>query len=134
MAKDYTADSGPIIRGSVWPPGDDSLTVSITKSSAWSAAAADGTWSWSLLLSRAQLGGTADVSVSASTVTRSTGTTTNDTINVTFDLTEANTTAIPGSGAEDIYVEVESTDGSGNTSTWDVVQGTAQVRDATGQP
>jgi hypothetical protein len=133
--KDYTAYDD-IVRGGRWPAAGDALTVQITNDSGWPAGA-DG-WLWELLLSRTLRGGTPDLALAADSVSVA-----DDVLTLTFHAAPDETLSLPGSGRQQFYVEVRSTEGGGTTTTgsgeppvvsyYDCVQGTAVVRNPAGE-
>lgn len=124
---DFTEVTGPIVRGGRWPAADDSLSVVVEKSSGWPAAAAT-TWTWKLLFSRTEKGGSADLELTASAAEIS-----DTTITLTFAATPAQTAQLSGAGKITFHVDLQSTDADGIVSYYPTVAGTAAVRDATGQ-
>ena len=121
---DYT-ENGEIVRGSRWPAGDDDVTITITKSTGWPAAAASS-WVWKLCLASRRSGGAADLELTASSKTIN-GTS----ISLAFSASAAETATLPGSGSKQFDVDLKSTDGA-EVSIWDALQGKAKVRDAAG--
>jgi len=115
-----------LVRGSQWPPGEQSKAIKLTRSSGWTSG--EDTWTWELLFSRSLSGGTPDLAVEAYSVTSD-----STTLTLLFKLTEEDTAALPGGTKQKFYVDLRSTDGSGNVSIWDEAQGYIRVRDAAGQ-
>lgn len=119
----YTTNN-EIIRGSQWPPADETCSVVITKTNGWPSGA--DTWTWKMHLSRNLSGGTPDLTLTASDVSVSS----ND-LTAKFSATPTETDSLPATGW--YRVDIESVDGSGVSSFWDAVQGRASVRDSAGE-
>jgi hypothetical protein len=120
--------AGPIVRGSRWPAGDLAKPIILTRDDPWEEAAAD--WSWQLLFSRTQRGGTPDLAVRADSVTVA-----GKVLTILFHLTPKQTASLSRRG-KTVHVELQSDDGQpdgAGVSTWDEVAGTAQVRDRAGE-
>jgi len=123
---DYTpASPGDIIRGSRWPPAEDYCEVRIENEGGWPAGA-DG-WDWDMLLSRTQRGGTPDLTLDAEHVSLD-----GDWIIARFHADDSETATLPATRGL-FFVEIKSTDGGGGVHFYDVVAGTAQVRNAAGE-
>ncbi len=117
--KNYTA-AEPIIRGSRWPPGEDVLTMVITKSTNWPADA--DTWTWTLAF--AERGDdSADAELEAASVSVS-----DAVLTLTFSMTGAQSAALPGSGKVILRVELVSVDGAVTSYYYDMT-GEATVYD-----
>ncbi len=116
---------GEIVRGSRWPAGDDSLTVTLTKSSGWPAGAAS--WTWKLLLSQNRSGGSPDLELTAASATIS-GTS----LTLVFHATDEQTATLTGSGKTRCWVDLQS-DNAGDIGVWPAAAGYVIVRDAVGE-
>ena len=133
---DYTLDANDepidVVRGGEWPPGGAPLTVTLTRATGWTT---EDEWTWALCFSRLNAGGTPDLVVTAATVSigdnEDAGD--NEVLTLTFYLTAAETLALGGDTKQLFRVDLRSTDASDHLSYWDVVQGTATVRGASGQ-
>ena len=121
---DYT-EHAQIIRGSRWPAAGDKLPVRLTKASGWPAGS--DSWTWTLRFARAWAGGGVDLTLTADTATID-----GDVMILTFAATPAQTASLPGSGQVKFNVDVKSDDGAGELDYYDCVQGTAEVRNPTG--
>ena len=107
---DYTEETGPIVRAGRWPPAGGSATIILTRTEngvalAWPAGAIG--WTWQLLLSRNQYGGTPDLIL---TSTSNTLPSTN-VLQLCFHATVAQTTTLPGTDRRRFYVHVRSNNG-----------------------
>jgi len=120
----YTANA-EIVRGGRWPAGSGTISLQLTKSGGWPASVES--WTWSLLLSRYQGGGAADLAIEADAVSLS-----GSTLTVTFYATPTQTASLGGSGRTKFAVELKSEDGSGVVSYYDQVEGYAWVRTRAG--
>jgi len=119
-------DYGEMVRGARYPPGDDPVTVTITKPSGWPVLAP--LWTWELLISRTLRDGTPDLTI-ASASAAVVGTV----MTLTFVGTPAETATAPDSTKPCFNVDVRSTDGAGVPSIWKCVRGTVNVRDYAGE-
>jgi len=123
----YTDPSwGDIVRGSRWPPAGDDFTIEISNTGGWPDGA-EG-WTWQVVLSRNEFGGTPDLILNADASL-------NDTVmSLTFHAEPDETAGLPGHRRVQYRVAVRSIDGSGVISYYDVLRGYAWVRDAVGEP
>ena len=125
--KDYT-ERAEIIRGSRWPPGAGFVTVRLHCSEGWAGA---DEWTWELLLSRTLRAGTPDVVLEADSAAEDGEDAT--WFIVQFHATHTQTSALPETKNRTFHVDIQSTDGEGVPSLWDVVEGTALVRSPAGE-
>ena len=107
---DYTEDTGPIVRNGRWPPGDDYVDVIIirTENDAeldWPVGAS--AWTWEMLLSRDQFGGTPDLTLTASVVSIS-----GNIATLSFTATKAQTNSITGTDKRRLWAQIKSTNGA----------------------
>ncbi len=107
MAKKNYTSAEPVVRGSRWPPGEDVLTLVITKSTNWPADA--DTWTWKLLFAEqgAAAGATPEVELTAASASVSSAV-----ITLTFFMTVAQSAVLTGEGKAVKRVELVSEDGA----------------------
>ncbi len=102
---------------------DYDLVLVITKSIAFPAAAADGTWTWTLKIDKERTaGGTADVVHDADSAVLSNG---DLTITLTFNVPKAKMVAPLEAGLNQI--DIESDDGSDKVLPWPEARGPVRV-------
>lgn len=118
---DYT-DTDEIIRGSIWPPAGDVMTLELTKSTGWAGA---GAWTWTLMISRHMDGGTADLELVATGASIA-----GDVLTLLFTATSAQTAALPLVGVYSVGLK---SDNGAIMSYYDAAQGIASVRDFVGE-
>lgn len=111
MSLNYTALTGPIVRGGRWPPADGNIRVILTRTQDGAALnwpiGADA-WTWQLRISRDQWGGTPDLTLAAASVSLS-----NNVITLLFYATEAQTATLPSTDKRRYWIQVRSVDGTG---------------------
>lgn len=117
--------SGELIRGSRWPPWDGEVTVTIKFTAGWPIGAE--LWTWLLRFSRENLGGTADLEVTADSVTRDDP---NTALILKFIATPTQTLSLPPKVPK-FYVDISANDGV-VLHIHDATQGYALVRLAAG--
>ncbi len=123
--RNFTPD-GDIVRGGRWPPADDSISVTVTKSSGWPVGA--GAWTWKLRLSRQRAGGAADLELTSDGAEID-----GSDIVLTFHATSAQTAALPGAGRTKLAVQLYSDDGAGVVSQYPPGAAYAYVSDPAGE-
>jgi len=117
---------GEIVRGSQWPPSGKPLRVRLHSTDGW--AGADG-WDWKMAISRTLRAGTPDLVLDAASVVVD-----GEYCTVQFQATSTETAALPGSGSQELRVEVYSDDGTpDDPSYYDHAQGRVAVRDPAGE-
>jgi len=123
MPLEYSANSHEIIRGSRWPEPDDCIGLTITKSTGWPGGAAG--WTWQLLISSSEAGGTPDLVLTATAAV-----VLGNVLTLSFSATVAQTASLPL--ARKYKVDIKSTNGAVITY-WDAAQGYVSVRNAAGE-
>jgi hypothetical protein len=107
---DYTQDSGPIVRNGRWPAGANYIDVILIRTENgttldWPAGVTS--WTWEMLLSRDQFGGTPDLTLTASTKSVS-----GHILTLQFTATATQTNTIPGTDKRKLWVQIKSTNGA----------------------
>jgi len=109
---DYTKNTGPIVRAGRWPPGGDgSIKVILTRTENgvaldWPIGA--DAWTWEMLISRNQYGGTPDLTLTAFSVTRAP----TNVMTLCFFASSAETNTLPGTDRRRDFVHIKSTNGA----------------------
>jgi len=125
---DYT-ESGEIVRGGAWPPGEAALRAMLTRDEGVWDEGADR-WTWDLIFSRTQRGGKADLVVAAESAHVA-----GKVLTLIFHLTGTQTGSLPKS-RKVLLVELRSDDGTpggAGVNYYGRMSGSARVRDPVGE-
>jgi hypothetical protein len=110
MMLDYTAKTGPIVRGGRWPSGGGAVYIGLTpnrKGNVGSWPAGVTSWTWQLILSENKYGGLPSITVTPHSVSLS-----GNTLKLVFYVSEDRTAIFTGTDKIRLWAQIRSINGN----------------------